>query len=114
LQSRDNGRAVEPEKCIHLTFLRQRRHECVIRVLILDLSEQLSRRFVVGFTIHRELQIIDQIIVAGIDQGVVRQLLQLSLEGVVQLTRVTTVMAVSGTRIEQCVAAEQSRLIGLR
>ena len=51
LQPRDYRRTVEPEECVHLVFLRQRRNKRIGRVLLLVVPDHLLRKFIIGLAI---------------------------------------------------------------
>ena len=48
---------------------------------------------VVRLAIERETEVIGEVVMAGIDQGLIRQLAQLTGEGIIQLRRVAAAVA---------------------
>src|SRR3546814_1105493 len=74
----------------------------------------LFRSAVVRLAVEGETQIVPDVVVAGIDQRVVRQFRELAGEGLVKLARMAAVVAVAGAGVEQGVAAEQRRPVADR
>ena len=84
-----------------------------VQVLIIHRAEQPFGVGIVRLAVQGEAQIVGDIVVARIDLGDVRQLGELAREGLVQLVRVAAIVAVAGAGIEQGVAAEQARRVGV-
>src|SRR3546814_16700224 len=74
----------------------------------------LFRSAVVRLAVEGETQIVPDVIVAGIDQRVVRQFRELAGEGLVKHARLAAVVAVTGAGVEQRNAAEQRRPVAIR
>jgi hypothetical protein len=66
-------RTVEPEKCVHLVFLRQRRNKRIGWILVLVVPDHLLRKFVIGLAIERKAQVVDQVIVSRVDKRIVAE-----------------------------------------
>src|SRR5437762_3549036 len=113
-QSPDDARAGQPEKRVDLSFEAQRRHQRLCRVLLLHFWQHRLGARIVGLAVQGESEIARDVVVAGIDQRLVRQLRELRRKGVVELVRVTAIVAIAGARVEQRVAAEQGRTVAMR
>ena len=84
----------------------------IVRILLRVVGQHPLCGGVVRLAVQREAQVIDEIIVPRVDEGVLGQLLELVVERLVEFVRMPAVMAVPGTGIEQRVAAEKRRLVG--
>ena len=76
---------MEAEEGVDLLLQRQCRDKGVVGVLRLDLGQKKLRPLVVGLPVESELQIILDVVVAGVDQGLVREPCELAGEGLVEL-----------------------------
>src|SRR5256885_1992574 len=92
----------------------QRRPRRLGRVLRLHLRQHRLGARIVGLAVQGESEIARDVVVAGIDQRLVRQLRELPRKGVVEPVRVTAIVAIAGARVEQRVAAEQGRTVAMR
>src|SRR6266404_5558116 len=91
-------RSREPEKGVDLAFQRQGGDERLCCILLLRLGQHLPRLGVVRLAVEGEAEIARDIVVPRIDQRPLRQLGELGDKGVVELVRMTAVVAVAGAR----------------
>lgn len=76
--------------------------------------QQCLRGRVAGLAREREAQVVLDVVVPRVDAGVLRQLRELLHEGGVELVHAAAVVHVARARVEQRVAGEQRRLVGVR
>lgn len=72
-QPGDHGRALQAKEGVEIPFLRQRRDECGIWVLIFVFRDRICGHRVIWFPVERELEVVDQVVMAGIEKCVVPQ-----------------------------------------
>ena len=99
---------------VDLALLGQCRDQRRVRVLVAVLLQHLPRLAVIRFTVKREPEIIDEIVMTWVEQGVLAEPFELPAEGLVELLGMTAVGAVTSPGVEQRIAAEQRRLIRVR
>ena len=97
---------MQAKERVHFPFLGQRRNQCIIRILILVLRQHVFRRSIVRFPVQRKFKVVDQVVMPGIEQGVVAQFFQLICKRLIQLIGMAAVVAISRTGIEQGVTTE--------
>ena len=64
---------MQSEERVHLFLDRQGRHQWIIWVLVGDIGEQRLGGLVAGLAVEGEFQIVGDVVMAGIDQRLVRQ-----------------------------------------
>ncbi len=94
-ERRDHRRAVQAEEGVDLLLQGERRHQGAVRILVPNFGQQRFGARVVGFSVEGEFKVVDDVVVAGIDQRLVRQLRQLRGEGLVKLFRVAAAVALA-------------------
>src|SRR5262245_32957650 len=98
-QPRDYRGAREAEERVDLPFDVERRHQGFRRVLSAKAREHLARVRVVGLAVEREAKIVLYVVVARIDLRGVGKLRELPRERLVELGRMTAVVAIAGARV---------------
>ena len=76
----------------------------MVQILAAHLCQQCLSGDVVGFAVQGEAQIVFNVVMAWVNQGVAGQVAELLVKGLKQCLHIATVVAIARTRIEQGVA----------
>ena len=105
--------SLKAQKNVHALLVGERRDEAARRVLFTRARQERSGHRVAGLAIERKFEIAREILVPRVYAGRIRQLRQLLREGFVEKLGRTAVVAVADAGIEECIARENRRLIGI-
>ena len=75
-ERRDHRRAVQAEEGVDFFLQGERRYQGAVRILVPNFCQQRFGARVVGFAVEGEFKVVGDVVVAGIDQRLVRQLRQ--------------------------------------